>query len=48
MTLSIGDTEYNNVLPYAECSIAQSRVLFTVMFSVIMLNVIMLSVVELY
>jgi hypothetical protein len=46
MTLSIGDnTEYNNVLPCAECTNAESRVLFNIVLSVIMLNVIMLNVV---
>jgi hypothetical protein len=45
MTLSIINTQHNNVVPCAECWYAECRILFTIMLSVIMLSVIMLSVV---
>ncbi len=48
MTLSISDTErdnrHNNALSCAEYRYAESRILFTIMLSVVMPNVIMLSV----
>ncbi len=45
VTLSIIDTQHNNVLPYAECRYAECHILFIVMLSINMLNVVMLSVV---
>jgi hypothetical protein len=45
VTLSINDTQHNNVLPYAECRYAECHILFIVMLSINMLNAVMLSVV---
>jgi hypothetical protein len=45
MTLSVSDTQHNNVLPCAECRFAECSILFTIMMNDIMLNVVLLSVV---
>ncbi len=47
MTLSINDTQNNNLCYYGEWQYAECRVLFIVMLSAIMLSVIMLSVIML-
>jgi hypothetical protein len=44
MTLSIKNTKYNRILPYAECHYARCDVLFIVTLNVVMLIVIKLNV----
>ena len=47
VTLSINDTQQNNLLHYAKCCYVECHILFIVMLSVVILIVIMLSAVML-
>ncbi len=45
MSLSISETQHNNIMPCADSRYAECRVLFTIILIVIILNAVMLNVV---